>query len=653
MKKIVISSLILLAALAGCSKLNQLENQPKEGQQISLFANLPEGTKVAYASDGAANEGFTTSYDGNEHLFLWFEGKTLRYHELTVDSHTASCANFTGTLTEGYIPSSYPANFGALVTSRKLFSRGSDPWASLHFNYNNSNTNTFYNRVRLERQDGTADMATAASALFASGSLASADDTPTLSFKYLTSILKFVVTLPDGVTATTANTEIYVGGKNIYSYVRINEVTGELVDDKSSDPNSYIYIVSSDPNKTDPAKAFTISGQTITGYVCLWTGASGIKISDAEIQVVVDGTHTYKTTLATDTGSTIAPGKVYTFAPAGKLAFDNVEKWTNDEASTINVPSGLTVAGGAPTWMTYNSGTGVVSVAENNTGSPRQGKLVFTDGPSVDVTQITVDDLVGSWDMHVYKLFAGTIGAASAYSTAAQNTPTNSNYAILDANLASYINKTATIEKLDGQSVISSTYASGIYQKSKEHTNNITIEGFSDAGLLVKAQAVINHEDMDAWVGLQVMQPFVSSGALSTPQQFSASGFSSYYAWLMPELCKVYSNGTVSSWAFNFGTLGSDSKYWIDAKLSVSGDKTTIYWDFADGNRPTLETSNAYKIAGLMVNPFNASGTNIGGTGGPSATTMIRNISNVAKTGASSNNAAWQYVYQGSIRMTK
>ena len=121
----------------------------------------------------------------------------------------------------------------------------------------------------------------------------------------------------------------------------------------------------------------------------------------------------------------------------------------------------------------------------------------------------------------------------------------------------------------------------------------------------------------------------------------------------MPELVQVYANGTVKSWHFNFGTLGSDSKYWIDAKVSVKDDETTIYWDFADGKRPTLTTSTSYRIAGLMVNPFNASGTGIGVSGGPSASTLVRNISSVAKTGDNTKNAAWQYVYQGSIRMTK
>ncbi len=653
MKKIVIYSLVLLAALAGCTKINQLENQPKEEKRISLSANLPEGTKVAFASNGAAKEGFTTSYDGNEHLFLWFEGKTLHYHELTVDSHTASSATFSGTLVDGYYPSDpsdYPIDYGAVVTSRALYSRGTKPWASYWFSYNNGNTTTFYNRVCLDQQNGTADMATAASVLFASGTIDDPGVTPTLSFNYLTSILKFVVTLPDGVVATQSNTEIYVGGENIYSYVWIDELTGALKPAQSSDANSYIYIVSSD--KSDPEKAFNISGQTITGYVCLWTGASGLKVKNAEIEVVVDGTHTYKTTLAGETGSTLKPGKVYTFAPAGKLAFDGVTKWVNDAATTVNVPSSLTVSS-KPTWMAYNAGTGEISIEANATGSPRQGVLEFTTGEKVDITQISVDDLAGSWNMHVYKEFAGTIGAGNAYASAAKNSPTNTDYAIKDENLGSYTSKTITIAKLAGESEITSATKSGIYQQSDKHTHNITIEGFSDPGLLVKAQAVINYEDRDAWVGLQVMQPFVSSEAISTPQHFSASGFSSYYAWLMPELVQVYANGTVKSWHFNFGTLGSDSKYWIDAKVSVKDDETTIYWDFADGNRPTLTTSTSYRIAGLMVNPFNASGTGIGVSGGPSASTLVRNISSVAKTGDNTKNAAWQYVYQGSIRMTK
>lgn len=611
MKKIVISSLILLAALAGCSKLNQLENQPEEGQQISLFANLPEGTKVAFASDGAANEGFTTSYAGDEHLFLWFEGKTLHYHELTVDSYTASSASFNGMLKAGYGPSAYPAAFGAMLTSRKLYGRGSQPWASYWFSYDNNNSNTFYNRVWLGQQDGTAEMATASSALFASGSLAAADDTPTLSFDYLTSILKFVVTLPDGVVADENNTEIYVGGTNVYSYVRINETTGALVADKSSDPNSYIYIV---PDKS------CFSGQTITGYVCLWTGASGIKITDALIEVVVDGTHTYKTTLANNTGSTLAAGKVYTFAPAGKLVFDGVRKWIPDDATTVNIPAGLTTTGSVPSWMAYNSGTGVVSIAANATGSPRQGVIDFTDGSSVDITQLEESDFAGSWTLTGDTRTTTTHGAAAKAAAAVAKTGDGYGKLTGKAKNSWYDDAWVSPAAAAGTDTpLTITY------DGSQPTNKFNITGIFGT-LVMPAKLEIDYANADA-----TFYPYIPNTSV-----LQASGeYEGEYLGFATEL----KNASGGQWQLGFGNGGA---FYFTCPVNVAGTTTTA--SFSGSQTCTAYTS--YNVVGLLVNRYVASGT--------AGSNLIRSQKSFwAYSNVDNGGAAYAQVTQGAFTLTK
>lgn len=615
MKKLVFSSIILLAALAGCTKINQFESQNKEGKTISLFANIPEGTKVEYVSDGAANEGFSTSYDGSEHLFMWFEGKTLHYHELTVSSSTASSATFSGTLTAGYYPtnpSDFPANFGAFVTSRKIYGRGSSPWASYWFSWDNKNSTAFNNRISLSQQDGTAAMATAASVLFASGTLDNESDSPTLSFNYLTSILKFVVTLPDGVVADENNTEIFISGTNLYNVVHVNEITGEFVN-----ANSYATGITVVPN------ASIFSGQTITGYVTLWTSADEIKIKDAIIDVIVDGTHHYTVPLANSTGSTLKPGKVYTFAPGSPLAFEGVSKWVPDEATTVNIPAGLTTAVAPPTWLSYNNGTGVITIAANDTGSPRQGQIEFTSGAIVDITQLAEADFAGSWTLKGDTRTTTTHGAAVKASAAVAKT--GDGYGKLTGKTKNnwYDDTWAAPAAASG----TETPLTITYNSSEPTDNKYNITGIF-ADLVMPAKISIDYENQSA-----TFYPYIPN---TNVLQGSGATYEGEYLGFATEL-KNASGG--QQWQLGFGNGGA---FYFNCPVTVTGDKTTA--TFSGSQTCTAYTS--YNVVGLLVNRYAASGTGGGN--------LIRSQKSFwAYSNVDSGGAAYAQVTQGAFTLTK
>ena len=511
-------------------------------------------------------------------------------------------------------------------------------------------------------QDGTLQNAVDNTLMYAEGTYS--ETGISLLFEAKTSIVEFKLSIPStsdvasvckwylssgatGAKTLKNQTDIVVAGSSK------GTVTNSIYKNSSGAPVDDISLVT-------PGNAFAVEDHVVTVYFAV--APENLKSAIIQCQPTLTSEERYVWRVAgASSPLTIEGGNAYTitrtspkFALSGSHIMDDSEynQVFDLPASCLNgVTIDKTVASD---WLdvTATESSITVSAAENTDGSPRQNTVTFDIYGykyNYSYTQIEAKDLAGDWNMLVYKLFAGSIGAANAYSSAAKNTPSNTDYAIMDANSSSYSAKTVTMAKLDGESAITAQTASGAIWNTKSHTNNITLEGLSDEGLLVKAEFKKN--DSQATLGLFMMQPFVTAEQISTPQRFSASGFNQYYAWLMPELnSKIAGSG--DGWRFDFGTLGLDSFYWLEGKISVTGNTTSIYWDLALNKRPRLSTSTSYFIAGLMVNPFNASGTAIGVAGGPSKDTIIRNVSGTATTG-SSGNAAWQYVYQGSFKMTK
>ena len=365
MKKIFVLSFALLAALVACNK-DQIVPENNDAPAASFTATIAD-TKITFTSDGAANEGFTTAFNGSEKVYVWTAGASGdKYTLFNAGTHTEKQSQFVITGDNTYIYNAEPTvNFGALMTSYNCMGEFAT-WPSYvprpcwRVGYNSNN---FIKRFYFYAGDGTLAQATKVQALFATGSY---DGTyPDLTFQYLTSILKVDVNLPDGTGATTSNTEIYVKGTGLVTAGQLTTTTGALKKDESG----------ATPTFTITPNASVIDGDHLVFYVPVWTGLSGVTIKDAKIDVVI-GDETYSIELANSTGKAVAPGKVYTFKPVAKLALKSIDKWVDDAAGSVTIATGLSES--ASEGLTYNSGTGEVSWTANTTGKQSYCRISYS-----------------------------------------------------------------------------------------------------------------------------------------------------------------------------------------------------------------------------------------------------------------------------------
>ena len=386
MKKLFVLSFALLAALIACNK-DEIVPENNETPAASFTATIAPDTKITFTPDGQANEGFTTAFSGSEKVYLWTVGATGdKYTFFNAGAHSDKQSQFIISNNSDYIYNATPTvSFGALMTSYNCMGE-STTWPTAfpawRVGYNSAN---FIKRFYFLAGNGTLAQATRVQALFATGSY---DGTyPDLAFSYLTSILKVDVNLPAGSGATTSNTKIYVKGTGLVTQAQLNSTTGAIKTNESG----------ATPTFTITPTDGVIDGDHLVFYVPIWTGLSGVTISNAKVDVVV-GDLTYSIALAGDPGKAVAPGKVYTFKPGSALALKSLDKWVDDAAGSVTFATGLTEA--TSDGLTYTPATGEVSWTVNATGKPAKKTITFSSGESVNITQISVDDFKGNWTFY-------------------------------------------------------------------------------------------------------------------------------------------------------------------------------------------------------------------------------------------------------------
>ena len=519
--------------------------------------------------------------------------------------------------------------------------------------------NTF--DLDLSSQEGTAKSALLGRVLVAQSDIV-AGERAVLNFENKTAILKLMLTLPADATATAALTgkSVTLSGEGLCSKVTVKH-------DASPDSATEGDILLTAPVSNEGV---------VTAYATVCPGEIGGLTAKVEAS---DG-RTYAFSIG---DVTVEAGFLYTVERSNATLQSLI--WVPDAAGTTSIDAGLTNVSSDAAWLTYNSADGTVSYEANTTGEPRLGTLTLPDDGFFKVYQIDVEDLTGNWTARVYSLFPGVISANSrtgegtnamidAGWTAGTTLRNNAGAYGQSLNFDNPGNYTRPMKI----TMLDDIYQEEIASKTDgTHTNNVLIEGLSDPGLLAKAEIVVDHDARKVDFAIYMMQPFVTEDDPEKPAKFTMSGFTDYYAWLMPELCVPYSGGAVQYWRFDFATLGSDSNFWYDGVVTVDPETNGIStkWYAHDGYgtdaangfiyrykttnyclaRQVLTTSTAYYVAGLMVNPFYAQGAQMistpNGTNGPSATTLVRNTTK--RTEASGNNAAWQYVYQGDQLWTK
>lgn len=344
---------------------------------------------------------------------------------------------------------------------------------------------------------------------------------------------------------------------------------------------------------------------------------------------------------------------IFVYDPsAGPVDKKDVVKWVPSAAGSevfANGDGDVTVEPTTADWLTWDKATKTVAWTEAD--KPRQAKLTFANGSTYDVTQIDAKVMAGDWTLSSFQRFTGHISSTQKFSATSEGS--SGNQKILPS--GTYPAQTVKLAVMTDQALTANT-ASGTIWQLKSHTNNMTIEGLAEEGLLAKAE--FKMDETKASLGIFLQQPLVKAEDLSAPVHFTTTGFTDYYPWLMPELATVNTNKSIKAWRLDFGSLGSDSKYWYEGTITVKGEETTISW-LANNvdDRPVLSTSTTYRVAGLMVDAFSIGSTEIGSnsTSKIGNYTLLRNVSGDAKTvaAASTASAAYFKVYQGDMILTK
>jgi len=591
MKKYFVISFALLAALVACNK-DEIVPKNNEAPAASFTATIAPDTKITFTPDGNTPEGFNTAFNGSEKVYLWTANvsSSNTYDKFTLfdaGTHTDKTSKFNITSNATYVydvdPGKLPVSFGALMTSYNCMGEFS-PWPDLtprpcwRVGYNSNN---FIKRFYFHAGNGTLAQATKVQALFATGSY---DGTyPDLAFSYLTSILKVDVNLPSGSGATTSNTMIYVKGTGLVTSGQITSTTGALkVDESGATPS---FIITPD--------ASVIDGDHLVFYVPIWTGLSGVTISNAKVDVVV-GDLTYSIALAGDPGKAVAPGKVYTFKPGSALALKSLDKWVDDAAGSVTFATGLTEA--TSDGLTYTPATGEVSWGVNTTGKPAKKTITFSSGESVNITQISVDDFKGNWTFYSQNF----VGKNKIGLTSASKGETAVNFGDPVGGVVSHYDEDTKLTL----------------------TNNIGIRGLfgsKDApdAAVMNAALRLDREKM-------IVEFYLFFDG--TTAQATTTGDASYpYVMFLPEM----GNGFISStWYFCPFPIGTSQNYGY-TEMSIDATASTLRYN--KNNKWSWGNTGSFKgkyVIGISV-CVSSSAT-------PTTSTMR----------AANNNSYYEYIYQ-------
>lgn len=366
----------------------------------------------------------------------------------------------------------------------------------------------------------------------------------TISFEYKTSVLKFAITFPDGVTPTAdENTTITITDDDVYNSVRIAWGV----------PHSSAALNSKGAISFHPA---SVSGQVATAYVTVWGGSvfTGATMTAKVGDLVLDSS--FDAAAATVAGKMHNVARTITAAPS-------MSKWVADDAADVDFLSGLT-SDTNDAWISYNPSTGKVSFTENTTGKPRSGEITFTNGSSVEITQIDVKDFKGNWTFNA-KTFAGAngLGLGSSNTTA----------------------RAVTFGDPLGSETLNDEDSG-----KKDITNNIGISGLFGSAIM-NAYVGIDHAAQKVYFGLF----FDARSAQSVP----ANNATYPYVFFVPEL-GAYKNdvwfGTNLKYNFCLYPLGSSQNYgwiWFDVNsdfTQLAYGKSTSYrwfWDVSGSGEAT------------------------------------------------------------------
>ena len=377
MYKKILTTIALAASFLACNKVeNEIVTPASEGKALEVNVTIgAPATKLAYteATDGS----YKATFDNNDVLWLYFisqadtvvgnvckmpiDGKSISF-----DGKTAAFRCPSVTIPEGAVKVvTYLANTSCATNY--------DGGNAIIADYSAQASST----VALNNQ-----IVTGSASVADLKSKDAATYTTSIALGYKTSLLKFSLALPEGVTVESgAALTLNMIGEKIHN--KLHLVAGEL--GAKSDFGGI------------SATASCADGKTVTATAAVWA-ADDL----SSILSVVVGEETYSVEFKPS--ASVAAGKVYTIERTLAMAPKPTSVWTNDEAGSAD----FKYSGGEDLtndWLSCKSGK--VSWSANTTGAPRSAKLTFKNGATFELTQVVPADFKGSWSF-TSKTFAGT-----------------------------------------------------------------------------------------------------------------------------------------------------------------------------------------------------------------------------------------------------
>lgn len=636
MKKILTIA-VAIAAICACSKVeSNVENAPA-GQTITLKAGINNDfTKAVYGEDPV--EGITAAFEADDQIYVFDASGNMTL--FTVESVDGSgVATFTGTpetpIGDGDPITAVVKNAGTSVSGSTV-------------------------TVNLSNQAGTLASAGAHELMYASGTYSASG--VSLMFEHMTSIVKFVLSLPEAETAdkigafylfTVADRSTVTDeeGKQFtyYNKVDINALTGVVTNGKSG--NGWIN--------------WTTQADVTDHKATIYLSVPAVDLQNAALQCTPnsDSQKRYFWNIAGSSALTIAAGKAYTitrtqtqFAPsaAGKTFF------YNDDAQVYNfgLPQGSIVTYSTSTgdWLTKETdgeGNMQIRMTANTTGAPREATLtfkVFGAFCKYSVTQLEPKDFDGDWTLTMASGYHREVESGDgAYAAAAAASGTGvygstgakaKGYYYDDTWAPSSTNIPSTSLSVthseDGSGFIGNSYTNFTDAKTAGINKNLLITGLY-RNLTMAGRVEVDYTNNRARYYLYFN---------TTPQVISGGPYDGQYGAIVTELVQA---ANTKNYCLGIAHGGNGYLYGADANSASYGSNITVSGGTTTVNIPELQYCPAYtsyKIKGIMVTRL-ASSTNAGAN-------LIRSTKSVyAKGNEAQSGAAYAAIYQGSIRLTK
>lgn len=608
MTKKIFLGIALLAALVSCNKeqLNNAPAVPEGGKALVIGASLDPLTKMDYTPQDDGSYKVTFLKNGNDALYAYFvkasaTGATVLGApvKLAIDLNTISAdkrsANFVAA--SAVIPEeathvyTFFANGGTAIT------------------YADSIT------VNIANQNGVVD-ACKQHVIYGVTPVTnikkedSQYSITSVALGYETSLVKFVLTLPDGSTIK----------KGATPYV---ELEGAGVHNEA--------IIFSKAGITKNVGKITLQCDEITEDTNVVT-ASGIIIASDNFAgsklMVWDGDVSYAGDFAPT--ATLAGGKAYTAARQLKPGPFNINKWVADAAGSMD----WNTTGVVPSvdWLSFADGK--LNWTENTTGKARTGTAKDAEGNLYEIYQIGPAEFAGNWTVASDIRTPATLG--TPVQAEADVAPTGSgNPQGYGAGTAGKTKGNWYDDEWPSASANNITMPGITFVFTETNDTNFITDLKTAAPNNITIKGMYENLEMPARVEFNYEAKTVKFYFFVENKTYANQAGTEYLAFAT----ELRNAGSGEYWQTGFGNGGA---MYYSCDVTIDGDNITAKWS----GKQTCPAYTTYNSVGVFVNRYmgdSASGAN-----------LVRSIKSIyAYNQPKAGGTAYARVFQGAITFTK